>query len=68
MLFYVGRIRIPNIVRRNRKNAGLKITFKGIPSEDISQIGNNKSHSHGNTTEVSSDPLYITCHIWKRTG
>lgn len=50
------------------KKAGLKITFKATPSGDISQTGNNKSHSHGNTTEVSSDPLYITCHMWKRTG
>lgn len=63
MLFYVGRIRIPYIVCRNRKNAGLKITFKGIPSEDISKTGNEKSHNHVNTTEASSDALYNICHI-----
>ena len=49
---------------QQKKNAGLKITFKGIPSEDISKTGNEKSHNHVNTTEASSDTLYNICHIW----
>ena len=64
--FSVNRYGSRTWTGKDGNNRAFSLTFEATPSGSISNTGNNQPHNHGDTSEASNVPPYITVYIYKR--